>query len=292
MRALVRTFVYANGWIALGAAAANLQSLVVLGAEGAVLWRIPLFCFAATLFTYNFQRLVKLRNVAGYTDGSRNQWVHDHRKVLGGLTVFAFLLTAGMATLLHPASLLMLAATGGIAVAYAVRFLPSGDRLLALRDLPHIKLYLIGVVWAVATVALPLSELGEDLLSRRSALLLFERFAFIVALSIPFDIRDMHLDDPQMKTLPHRRGVGASLAIAVLWLGAASATAVALKLTDALYSNVTLMALLAAFAVTAVLVLRTRAIHRQGQPNEWHYAFWLDGMIVLQLCFVLIGGWF
>lgn len=290
MRGFFRTFVFANGWIALGAALACLQSLVVLGADGAVLWRIPLFSFAATLFTYNFQRLVKLRNVAGYTEGSRNRWVQDHRKAVGVLTVLAFLLTAGMAVLLHPTSLLMLAATGGIAVAYAVGFLPAGDRLLALRDLPHLKLYLIGVVWAVATVALPLSELGEDLLSLRSSLLLFERFAFIVALSIPFDIRDLHLDDPRMRTVPHRRGVRASLVIAVLWLVAASATAVALNLYEPHYANSTLIAMLASFVVTAVMILRTALVHRRPIADEWHYAFWLDGMLVLQFCLVTFGS--
>lgn len=284
--------VFANGWISLGAALACLQTLLLAGAEGDVLWRTPLFCFTATLFTYNFQRLVKLRNLAGYSEGSRNRWVHDHRKTLGLLTVLAFLLTAGMAVLLDLSSLLMLGATGFIALAYAVRFIPIGDRLLALRDLPHLKLYLIGLVWAVATVALPLSELGEDLLSRRTSLLLFERFAFIVALSIPFDIRDLHLDDPRMRTVPHRRGVRWSLFIAVLWLAGASATAVALNLYEPLYASSTLIAMLASFVVTAVMILRTALVHHRPIADEWHYAFWLDGMLVKQFFLVLIGsGW-
>ncbi len=281
MQRMLSAMVYTNVWVSLGAAFACWQTHIVSEPLRNHDGHVVLFCGLATFFIYNFQRLVKLRSVNGYGMSERNQWLYRHRTTVLGLTVLSGLLTAGMVPVFKVSSLMLLFLSGMVAVVYAVPVIRIGSRWMALRDLPFIKLYLIAGVWAVATVLVPYFEAGQNFFSDRVVFQFIERFSFIIALAIPFDIRDMHLDDRRMHTIAQRWGVRGSLIIALVWLVGASATAVALQISG-VYPLRVLMALLGIYALAGVLIWRTEQVQQRKEVNEWHYGFWLDGMIFLQ----------
>ena len=64
----------------------------------------------------------------------------------------------------------------------------------------------MALVWAFITVTLPLVE-GRQFLVPTDALLFLERSVFIFAITIPFDIRDLKVDQHiEVKTIPSAIG--------------------------------------------------------------------------------------
>ena len=97
---------------------------------------------------------------------------------------------------------------------YAIPVLPNARNL---RNLGGLKIFLVALVWAGATVVLP--TLGSshpvtwDVWVETA-----QRFFFVLALLIPFEIRDLKYDDPELRTLPQRFGVWWTKMIGVLFV--------------------------------------------------------------------------
>jgi len=75
-----------------------------------------------------------------------------------------------------------------------------------LRNISGIKIYVVAFVWAFVSVLLPVIENKIEFFSDVWILLL-QRFVFVVVLILPFEIRDLSVDDKILGTLPQRIGV-------------------------------------------------------------------------------------
>ncbi|RRQ49349.1 hypothetical protein DZC72_01615 [Maribacter algicola] len=86
---------------------------------------------------------------------------------------------------------------------YALPVLPNARNL---RNLGGLKIFMVALVWAGATVVLP--ALGSfKSISWDIWVETIQRFFFVLALLVPFEIRDLAYDDPGLRTLPQRFGV-------------------------------------------------------------------------------------
>lgn len=86
---------------------------------------------------------------------------------------------------------------------YAIPVLPNAKNL---RNLGGLKIFMVAMVWAGATVVLP--ALGSfKSISWDIWVETIQRFFFVLALLVPFEIRDLAYDDPDLRTLPQRFGV-------------------------------------------------------------------------------------
>ncbi|WP_027078310.1 UbiA prenyltransferase family protein [Maribacter antarcticus] len=84
--------------------------------------------------------------------------------------------------------------------------LPVLPRSKNLRSWGGFKIFIVALVWTGATVLLPV--LSQDYeLSWNVQIVSLQRFIFVLVLLIPFEIRDLQYDDPELKTLPQRFGV-------------------------------------------------------------------------------------
>jgi len=88
-----------------------------------------------------------------------------------------------------------------LTVFYAISF---GGKTL--RNIAGIKIYVVGITWAIITVLCPVVEEGITL-SMDLWIVFLQRFLFVVALVLPFDIRDLELDAKHLKTIPQKIGV-------------------------------------------------------------------------------------
>ena len=70
----------------------------------------------------------------------------------------------------------------------------------SLRQLPYLKSPLIALVWVVVLFIFP--SLNEGISFRALAGPVSSYFLFFLALTIPFDLRDMQIDSSTQKTLP------------------------------------------------------------------------------------------
>ena len=75
-----------------------------------------------------------------------------------------------------------------------------------MRGVSYLKIFVVAGVWAGVTTSIPLLANGYEFDSNL-VLLFFQRMLFVLALILPFEIRDMQLDLQDVRTLPQKIGI-------------------------------------------------------------------------------------
>ncbi len=280
----VEFFLFGNGFIALCAAAATLQTQKAVGASD--LGFVGLI-FCATFTFYNIQRLFLSRGYSSALHSWRHRWIRNNQKRIAVLCLLAFALS--IPELLHwtGSAILSFSALALIASGY---FLPA----LEFRARPFLKVFYIAAVWSLATcvapivfdVAFPLTH-SELLFVEK---LTVERFLFILALCLVFDVRDIGVDRTAgLRTVPSVFGVRAAKASAVVATLAFAAVALWRELAftpnaERHFATGDLSALLGS-AVISILVVMAASRH----STEFYYIFVVDSMILVQAVLCLLA---
>ncbi len=232
------------------------------------------FIFFATLLTYNFQRRIgDLNALAKF---------YKAKTVLMIVSVIGMVLFAIHLTIVE---LIGLCCAGALSLGYAYPFIPFRGERYSIRQVPYMKLWVIVLAWVMSTAMVPLIDIvdlnsGDDRLS--TLFFILQQASFIVALTIPFDVRDLSTDLPLQKTLPMVLGVDRSIKFAQQAMLAAFLFA---------FFNY----LIGFFAFPQMLVqlgisvLGYFVVARGKTPrNALYYSIVLDGMILLQGAAVLL----
>ena len=162
---------------------------------------------------------------------------------------------------------------GIILILMALYMLPVFPRDKNLRSLGIIKVVLVAISWTCITLLLPVlyAERGMDW---DIWILSLQRFLLIIVLIIPFEIRDMHFDPPEIQTIPRRIGVkttkvlGICLALLSLLLSFFRD-----ELTTAELNSRLLLTL-----ILSVMIIRT-----PGHPSKYYAAFGVEMLPVIWL---------
>ena len=91
-----------------------------------------------------------------------------------------------------------------ITILYAIPFLAGFQK--SLREISYLKIFFVAFVWAFVTALIPL-QADVFTINLETILYFFQRFLFVIVLTLPFEIRDMHLDFDNVKTLPQKIGI-------------------------------------------------------------------------------------
>ncbi|MDT7829612.1 hypothetical protein RQM65_13140 [Pricia sp. S334] len=151
---------------------------------------------------------------------------------------------------------------------YAIPVLPHTKNL---RSLGGLKIFVVALVWAGSTVVLPV--LAADVsISWDVQMETVQRFLLVLILLVPFEIRDLAYDSPELHTLPQRFGVKGTKIIAAC---AIAPFFLLTLLKDAahpaeLWVNAVLCLLL------GVLILSTRI-----SRNRYFASFWVEAVPIL-----------
>ena len=277
---LVHLLVFGNVWIALCALAMTWQTEWLLG-NGIQVWQpYSGVVFFGTLSLYGIHRLVGLRKVSSLAEKGRFARLERYRKVLM-LFAATGLLGAGVSCWgLHPTTQLAFLVPAALSALY-VWPIYRGKRL---RDVPYVKIFLISVSWALLTVWVPSIEWG---LPGGYGLWLAccERAAFIFALTLPFDIRDLDIDaQAGVPTLPASLGIAASKMTAVAAL-ALSAVLAYFQLEAGLYRASPFAGLILSLVVAAIAIWQAHP-----QCPDLYYSVLIDGFMVIQFGCVLMAS--
>ncbi len=97
-----------------------------------------------------------------------------------------------------------------IATLYALPVLPGFRNL---RSFGMLKVFLVALVWTLVSLFIPLWESGY-FLERDLWVEGFQRLLWVSLLMLPFEVRDMQVDPPALRTLPRRLGLKGTR-----WLG-------------------------------------------------------------------------
>lgn len=169
--------------------------------------------FFATLFIYNFQRVPRLKEISkNYSD--RHIWLRDNTNTLYALIFIGLTGSAtfyfGFLSVQNDFLFLFLIGVGGLL--YALKVFNGR----ALRDFPFIKIHLISLTWVLIILVWPLIREEKSILDYLH--LLAALYCVMLAITIPFDIRDLSYDDPYKKTTPQLIGSQSSKIVAATLL--------------------------------------------------------------------------
>lgn len=253
--------IYSNSWISLGAA---LLSALVFKLNGLPLsLDYLLFVFFSTLFSYNFQRITRIEKIRVHAPDS---WIVQHESIGKGLLIFS--LIGALITLPvfdAPFSLFWLIILAIVSGGYSYK---------NLRDLPYLKIILIAISWGIACGIIPLIIHKQS--SSTEILLNFTWVSlYILAITIPFDIRDIGIDEDNKKTIPQWVGINQSKLIGFLALGLSLLPIVLISTWFVFFSS------LISYLIASYLI----QVSTPSNSN-FYFTFWIDGHIVLHFLLV------
>lgn len=166
---------------------------------------------------------------------------------------------------------------GVLSIFYALPVLP---RYRNLRSLGVLKIFIVAIVWAGFTVILPLLD-AEIEIKWDAFLLIAQRFLLVLALILPFEIRDMKYDAPEMGTVPQRMGLKGSLRFGYVLTGL-------FFLLTFLKDDISLLEIGSRLLVAVVLCY---LLYKTREKQTRYFAsFWVEGIPIGWWALLLIAA--
>jgi len=276
---LFKSFInfYINSSIHVSLAVVALGWVTCLSLDINVNYELLAFLFFSTVTGYNF---VKYAEIAGL----------HHRSLAKSLkSIQVFSIICGIGMIITALSLplevwVTCGILGLITMLYAVPFfLPATsepNQKGNLRGISGIKIYIIGVVWSGVTVLLPVLDNG--ILPYWDVWIIgVQRFLFILALMIPFEIRDVHYDLASLRTLPQVVGIKKAKIIGVIWL-------FLFVTLDFLRDEVSIQTLVTQFIVSIIVIVCITLSQKRTSQKSYFTSFWVEGIPLLWLGLALL----
>ena len=172
------------------------------------------------------------------------------------------------------------------AVLYVLPVFPFYGNKTNLRKVKFLKTFMVAIVWAAMTVILPATiVLNEN--THEVALVFMQRFVFILAITIPFDIRDMNFDKHiGIVTFPLKFGIRRTKEISCALLLLFFAVSVFYfyffsgSIDNGAINSSGFNFSIAIFISTSATIFLVSKLDQS--KSEYWYTFALDGMMILQ----------
>ena len=248
MKSIIRFLVYNNIWVAFCALGLTISTEVLFGT---VNFKVSQFVFFATIFSYNFQRIVRLKKEQKH---ARKDWLHQHR-----LSVYLLILVGGFMSLyrfidFRSSTQLAIIFSGVLSIFY-----PFG-----LRKIPFTKIFVISFVWTISTMLLLVIE-NNIPISQNITLHLLSRFLFVFSITIPLFFGSLK-----------------SRFIAVFALLICTVIAIFQYFENALiFSN--LLALILLYFLSSIFIVKS-----DESRGEMYFSFWGESLSILGYLFLVI----
>lgn len=273
---------FSNVFISLGALAQGLLTYHLLGFSPS--WVVLSFLFFSTLLTYNFSILIQHPKSPETSEYRRVRWIFRNYKLNFRITAIATVALIALFFMLSFKSQLLNVFLGLLSLGYAMPLFKSKNKKFGLRNMPGLKLFLIALVWALSSVMIPYFELQHShqfRLPLQDLLIVnVKRFLFLVAITIPFDIRDIFQDKMfKLKTIPTIFGEKKAYLFCQFML---LTYMVLLFFFRNNGFNADFFGLGLTSILTGWLIFKSK-----WEKNEYYYFFYLDGTLVLQYLMVL-----
>lgn len=259
---------YVNSSIHVALAVVSLSIITMFNFEIPVALNRCLFIFFGTITGYN---IVKYAGIAGLHHSSLT-------KNLRLIQIFSFLIFVALLLIIIYISItviLFAAIMGLFTMLYILPFFGAGR---SLRSLTGVKIYVIAFVWSGVTVILPLLEV-TDILQWDVLLEFLQRFLFVFALTLPFEIRDLKFDMARLNTVPQILGVRKTKIIGVL----ISLAIILLEFLKTDYNIKSVVVLIFICVLLSILITSSRI-----RQTKYYSSFWVESLPIIW-CLMLIG---
>ncbi len=224
-------------------------------------------------------------SVAGYNAIKYGAEPWKYRRSRGSVNRAIFRVSLGSALLalalltrLDLRTWVLLGLSALIAALYALPVLPGFRNL---RSFGLLKIGLVALVWTLVSLWIPLWEHG---IFRERDLLVegFQRLLWVSLLMLPFEVRDMRLDPPALRTLPRRLGLGRTRLLG--WAGAVLFTAMTFLKANPAEGEILVK------AVAGLLTGLGIQCSREEQ-SPYYASFWIEAIPMAVVALYAAWGW-
>lgn len=269
-----------NIFISLAAVSLTMGTQIQLGMKPQ--WQsYLLFIFFAVLFEYNLHRLLSVLVNREDLIPEKHSMKSENRMEISFLVFVSGTGLFGSAFFVNAKTLVAFAPLALLTIIYSILIFGNKNDHFRFRRIPFLKIFLISFVWSVSTVLMPVIQSPENF-GIHTVLMITERFFFILAIAIPFDIRDMDVDRRAgLKTIPLLLKENIALTLSYLslllfWL-----------ISFFHYQLQNDWFIIGAFGISALttfLFIRQKTFRKLS----WYYSGILDGTMVLQGLLVIV----
>lgn len=282
MKYFVKPIVFANFFVAISVSSLLLQSYWVLGTPPN-LKQIGLLFFA-TLSLYNLHRTRHVEKTLKTDLSERHYWAIQNKMILIAIIAISSSLVGYFSYGRSLFFFIKMLPAVIIALGYTIPVIKMGKRYFRFRDIPGIKVSLIAFTVSYLTLVLGWEK---SLFSTHFFLLFLERFFFISAITIPFDIRDLHFDEhSKLKTLPAILGREKALLLSYLLLF------MSVSMGVFLYFQFERTLLVQLFYGISLLYSGMVISRSKPKGSELFYSFGVEGTMVVQTLLVGLALYF
>lgn len=229
---------------------------------------LALFIFFTTIASYNFIKFGVEAEKYILVSSSYHRYIQFFSFVCIGMAAYhANFLSLKLWVVLGVLALLV-----GL---YALPVLPQARNL---RNLGVLKILLVGFVWGGTTVILPYLAV-EDHVPWDVHIEALQRLLLVLVLMLPFEIRDLTIDKPSLRTIPQRYGVTTTKIMGAI----ASLAFFLLTFMKDTFSSEELTSKALLLLMLLFILWRTRK-----QQSKYFASFWVEAIPILWLV-VLLG---
>lgn len=282
---ILHFFIQSNLLIAFAAAGLAFQTQIEFGIEPQFKPYL-LLIFFATFFDYNIHRLHTILYYPESLKEEKYNWLRKNIKLFYGISILSgigFISTLFFARI---EVLLMLLPFGFLTFLYAQPFLQSKIKIVKLRELPYLKIFLIAFVWSGVCTLVPFIESNYNIPLHKCIQVFAMHFLFIFALTIPFDLRDKDSDSKQgLITLAHAINEKQAYQLASFLI------VIQFLIAVLTYYNSESIQILMAYGISSALTILILATKSLRNKSFYHLGL-LDGSICLQSLLVYLFNFF
>ena len=233
---------------------------------------LSIFIFCSTIATYNFIKY----GVEAHKYLIVSNRYHRSIQFFSLVNLVLAVLFAGQ--LNRPGFVLLFF----VALLIGVYSIPIYPRLKNLRNYGIPKVLLVALVWTLITSLLPMVHFGVDLSWDRYVDLI-QRFLLILVLMVPFEIRDLEVDLPELRTIPQRIGETATKGLGLI-------LTLVYFILPFLKNEVHPLEFIGQGVLVVLLVLALVMTRRR--QSGYFAAFWVEGLPVVWLCAIYLMDYF
>lgn len=274
LKQLLDFILFGNIYVALGAVCLTESTLIQIGSKNN-LNSYFILVFFATMFVYNLQRIFYKSHTSSYS--LRRKWIFENQFSIKALTLIGF---AGVFISFFYNNFTILFYLSPLLFLSQAYFLPS----INLRKNPWVKLLTLVIVWTMVTAVVPMLLSNSGTITKNELLHIAVRFCFMMAICIPFDIRDLLIDAADnVSTIPRLMGENKTR-----WFAAISMLVYIILIISefsiGMFRAQLFYALLLSAIINVVIVFMSNS-----KRSEYFYVAGIDGTMILQGVVLLLA---
>lgn len=263
-------YVFSNIHVALAGFCITKLSLLKFGINSNL---VPFFVGLSIIASYNFIRFyeIKKKRLSWF-----KSWFYRNKLLILSLSIISISVVIYITffTDFNRNSLIILFPFALMTVFYVVPLFKLKGIEFSFRYFPAIKIFSIAIAWAGISVFFPLFE-AEVTINSIVYFEFIQRVLILIAITIPFDIRDVNSDFKSLKTIPQLIGIEKSKIVGTVLLG--------LFLGFSLLNNDYLISDLIIALITGFFLWFT-----SDKKSRYYTSFWVESIPIIWLIITIL----